>query len=108
MPRHRARAAPRTRSGKCGDLVRETSVFRISPRRATRFLVLPNRMPAMSTPIAVVLAGAVAKGAFEAGAIRALADADVQVLRVIGASSGALNGTVLAASVARRELQDGA
>jgi NTE family protein len=61
----------------------------------------------MSTSIAVVLAGAVAKGAFEAGVIHALADADVQVLRVIGASSGALNGTVLAASVAGRQLAKG-
>jgi NTE family protein len=58
--------------------------------------------------IAVVLAGAVARGAFEAGAIRALANADVQIVRIIGASAGALNGTLLASAVRGRSLRAGA
>lgn len=58
--------------------------------------------------IAVVLAGAVAKGAFEAGAIRALVRADVKIARIVAASSGALNGSVLASSVRTRDLVRGA
>ena len=57
--------------------------------------------------IAVVLAGAVAKGAFEAGALQALASRNVQVVRIVGASSGALNGTMLAAAVRARDLTGG-
>lgn len=57
--------------------------------------------------IAVVLAGAVAKGAFEAGALHSLARADVQIVRIVGASSGALNGTMLAAAVRSREVSAG-
>ena len=54
--------------------------------------------------VAVILAGAVAKGAFEAGALQVLADADVQVARIVAASSGALNAVTYAAAVrARRE-----
>src|ERR1041385_8579077 len=52
--------------------------------------------------IAVVLAGAVAQGAFEAGAIRALVRADVEIVRIVAASSGALNGTVLAGGLRAR------
>jgi NTE family protein len=50
-----------------------------------------------------VLAGAGDKGAFEAGAIRALARADVRIARIVASSSGALNGTVLAAALRRRD-----
>lgn len=60
-----------------------------------------------SLRIAVVLAGAVAKGAFEAGALHSLARADVQIVRIVGASSGALNGTMLAAAVRSREVMAG-
>jgi NTE family protein len=58
--------------------------------------------------IAVVLAGAVARGAFEAGVIRALADADVKIVRIIASSAGALNGVVLASSVRDKNLCAGA
>jgi NTE family protein len=58
--------------------------------------------------IAVVLAGAVAKGAFEAGVIRALVRADVDIVRIVATSSGALNGTVLAAAVRAGDLVGGA
>lgn len=53
--------------------------------------------------IALVLAGAVAQGAFEVGAIRALVRTDVRIARIVATSSGALNGTVLAAALWRRE-----
>ncbi len=53
----------------------------------------------MPKPIAVVLAGAVAKGAFEAGALEVLVKNDVQILRIVAASSGGLNGTILATSI---------
>jgi NTE family protein len=58
--------------------------------------------------IAVVLAGAVAKGAYEAGVLRALARTDVRIARVVAASSGALTGTVLAAAVRTGDLIGGA
>jgi predicted acylesterase/phospholipase RssA len=50
-----------------------------------------------------VLAGAVAQGAFEVGVIRALARADVNIVRIVAASSGALNGTVFAAGLRARD-----
>jgi predicted acylesterase/phospholipase RssA len=53
--------------------------------------------------IALVLAGAVAQGAFEVGVIRALVRTDVRIVRIVATSSGALNGTVLAAALRRRE-----
>jgi len=54
--------------------------------------------------VAVILAGAVARGAFEAGALQVLAAADVRVARIVAASSGALNGVAYATAVrARRE-----
>jgi NTE family protein len=57
--------------------------------------------------IAIVLAGAVAKGAFEAGALQALARADVEIVRIVAASSGALNGTLAAASVRAGQFPQG-
>ncbi len=62
-----------------------------------------GKMGNQSKKIAVVLGGAVAKGAFEAGVIQALARADVDILRIVAASSGALNGTVLASAVRARD-----
>lgn len=49
--------------------------------------------------VALVLAGAVAKGAFEAGALQVLAEAGVRVVRLVAASSGALNAVAFAAGV---------
>jgi NTE family protein len=53
--------------------------------------------------VALVLAGAVAQGAFEVGVIRALVRTNVRIARIVATSSGALNGTVLAAALRRRE-----
>jgi NTE family protein len=53
----------------------------------------------MTKTIALVLAGAVAQGAFEVGVIRALARADVDIVRIVASSSGALNGAVLASAL---------
>lgn len=61
-----------------------------------------------SKSIAVVLAGAVAQGAFEAGVIRALAEAEVEIVRVVAASAGALNAVVLARAVCEGDLLEGA
>jgi NTE family protein len=58
--------------------------------------------------VAVILAGAVAKGAFEAGALEVLASIDAQVVRIVAASSGALNGVVYAAAVRGRRERAGA
>lgn len=52
--------------------------------------------------IAVVLAGAVAKGAFEAGVLEELARRDVEIVRIVATSSGALNGAMLASAVRTR------
>lgn len=53
--------------------------------------------------VAVVLAGAVAKGAFEAGILSELVPrlykAGARIVRLVGASAGALNAAVLAAGV---------
>lgn len=57
--------------------------------------------------IAVVLAGAGAKGAYEAGALHVLARENVQIVRIVAASSGALNGVLLAAAVRGRDLDVG-
>lgn len=57
--------------------------------------------------VAVVLAGAVAKGAFEAGVLHALVRANIKIVRIVASSSGALNGTMLAASVRARDLEGG-
>jgi NTE family protein len=48
---------------------------------------------------ALVLAGGVAKGAFEAGALAVLAEAGLAVGQVVGTSSGALNALMYAAAV---------
>lgn len=48
---------------------------------------------------AIVLPGAVARGAYEAGVIHALAESDVQIDRIVATSSGALNGLALAAGI---------
>lgn len=54
---------------------------------------------------ALILAGAVARGAFEAGALQVIAGAGIPVRRIVAASSGALNGAAYAAGVrARREV----
>ncbi|MCT9114060.1 patatin-like phospholipase family protein [Streptomyces mirabilis] len=49
-------------------------------------------------PVGLVLAGGGAKGAYQAGVARFLAESGVQVVAVAGASIGALNGAVLAAA----------
>jgi NTE family protein len=61
-------------------------------------------MPQQAPRVAIILAGAVTKGAFEAGALRVLAERGARVERIVAASSGALNGVAYAAGVrARRE-----
>ena len=58
----------------------------------------------MAIETAVILAGAVAKGAFEAGAIEALAPhaEELGITRVVGASAGALNAALLAIALHSR------
>jgi NTE family protein len=56
----------------------------------------------------VILAGAVAKGAFEAGALQIFAESDVRVARIVAASSGALNGVAYASAVRGRREREGA
>ena len=46
----------------------------------------------------LVLSGGGAKGAYQTGLVKALADLDIQVTAVAGASIGALNGAVVAAA----------
>jgi NTE family protein len=63
-------------------------------------------MPHPPSETAVVLAGGVAKGAFEAGALDVLADAGVAISQVVGASSGALNAALLAAGIRAGRTRD--
>jgi len=57
---------------------------------------------------ALVLSGALAKGAFEAGACAALAEAGVPIARVVGSSSGALNAVYYAAAIRAGKERDAA
>ncbi len=58
--------------------------------------------------VAVILAGAVARGAFEAGVLKVLADSGVRVVRIVAVSSGAVNGAYFAAAVRARRPSEGA
>jgi NTE family protein len=58
--------------------------------------------------IALVLAGAVAKGAFEAGVLQILARSNVEVIRIVAASAGALNAVVYAAGIANERQAEAA
>lgn len=57
---------------------------------------------------ALILAGAVAKGAFEAGVLAMLAEHGIAVARVVGASAGSLNGAVYAAGIRAGKEKDAA
>jgi NTE family protein len=59
---------------------------------------------AMPKETALILAGAVAKGAFEAGVLQVLAAhaEELNISRVVGASSGALNAAVFATGIRMR------
>lgn len=48
---------------------------------------------------ALVLSGAVARGAFEAGALHVLAQHGIPITKIVAASAGALNGALLAAGI---------
>jgi NTE family protein len=54
--------------------------------------------------VALVLAGAVAKGAFTAGVIHRLVRSKVEIVRIIAASSGSLNAALLASGIHAREI----
>ncbi|WP_067453510.1 patatin-like phospholipase family protein [Actinomadura macra] len=57
-------------------------------------------------PVALVLAGGGAKGAYQAGVVRFLAEVGTPVTAISGASIGALNGAVLAAAPSLSEGAD--
>jgi NTE family protein len=61
-------------------------------------------------PTALILAGAVAKGAFEAGVLSVLAEyrERLGISRVVGASAGALNAAIYAAAIRAGREQDAA
>src|SRR5512141_953425 len=52
--------------------------------------------------VSVVLAGGVAKGAYEAGVLEVLAEANVEVVRLVATSAGALNAALYAWAVRTR------
>jgi NTE family protein len=58
--------------------------------------------------VAIILAGAVAKGAFEAGALSVLVERNVRIVRIVGASSGALNATLMASGICTGSAKDAA
>jgi len=58
--------------------------------------------------VAVILAGAVAKGAYAAGVLQVLAKQNLEVTRLVAASSGALNAVMYASYVRRGDLRRGA
>jgi NTE family protein len=76
------------------------------PARAGRFtgmrpprIIRRRATPGEATETAVVITGAVAQGAFAAGALEVLARQSVQIHRVVATSAGALTGTLLAAGI---------
>ena len=58
--------------------------------------------------VALILAGAGAQGAYEAGVLDVLSGADLNVVRIVGSSAGALNGTAFAAACRAGRKRDGA
>lgn len=65
-------------------------------------------MKALMSETAVILAGAVAKGAYEAGALEVLAPhaQALNITRLVGASAGALNASVFGVGLRARAEQD--
>jgi predicted acylesterase/phospholipase RssA len=55
--------------------------------------------PSKKSHRALILPGAVSKGAYEAGVISILAEKDVRIDRIVATSSGALNGVAYAAGI---------
>jgi NTE family protein len=64
----------------------------------------PHYVNSMAKETAVILAGAVAKGAFEAGALDVLSPhvEELGITRLVGASAGALNASLFAAGMRAR------
>jgi NTE family protein len=58
--------------------------------------------------VAVILPGAVAKGAFAAGVLKVLAEQDLEVTRIVATSSGALNAALYASYLRRGIEREGA
>ena len=56
-----------------------------------------------SQPFGLVLSGGGARGAYQAGVLKALVELDVQIQAIAGASIGALNGAIIAAAPSLRE-----
>jgi NTE family protein len=67
-----------------------------------------EEFPMSTTPTALVLSGAVAKGAFEAGAIDVIAQHGIDLRRIVATSAGALNGSLLAAGIRAGRAEDAA
>jgi predicted acylesterase/phospholipase RssA len=57
---------------------------------------------------ALVLSGAVARGAFEAGVLHVLAQHGIPITKIVAASAGALNGALLAAGIRAGRMYDAA
>jgi NTE family protein len=70
--------------------------------------VTVEEFPMSTIPTALVLSGAVAKGAFEAGAIDVIAQHGINVRRIVATSAGALNGSLLAAGIRADRAEDAA
>ncbi len=62
---------------------------------------------AVPKKVAVILAGAVAKGAYAAGVLQVLAEQDVEVTRLVAASSGALSAALYASYLRRGDERRG-
>ncbi len=69
---------------------------------------MPTAESSTNKDIAIILAGGVAKGAFEAGALDVITSAPIRIKRIVAASSGALNGTVMGAAIRQGDPKAGA
>jgi NTE family protein len=61
----------------------------------------------VSKKVAVILAGAVAKGAYAAGVLQVIAEQQLDVKRLVAASSGSLNAVLYASYVRRGKAREG-
>jgi NTE family protein len=77
----------------------------VSPTTPT---VTVEEFPMSTIPTALVLSGAVAKGAFEAGVIDVIAQHGIDIRRIVATSAGALNGSLLAAGIRAGRTEDAA
>jgi predicted acylesterase/phospholipase RssA len=103
LPSHQSRDLPNLPPGVT------VRVRRPARGCATRDIEITGEaLPPPARGTAVVLSGAVARGAFEAGVLHVLAQQGIPITKIVAASAGALNGALLAAGIRAGRTYDAA